>query len=100
MTRRQVEAAALAVVGILFVVAAWARLRALLATPFPTGVDGYWYLIEVRSLLERGRLHYPSAPLVPWLMAAAALVMDPVLALKSVAAVGSAALVWPSYWIG
>jgi ABC-type amino acid transport substrate-binding protein len=100
MTRRQAEAAALAVVGVLFVVAAWARLRALLATPFPTGVDGYWYLIEVRSLLERGRLHYPSAPLVPWLMAAAALVLEPVLALKSVAAVGSAALVWPSYWIG
>jgi hypothetical protein len=81
----------------LSVVAAWIRLRALQDSPYPTGVDGYWYLIQVRSLLERGHLYFPSAPLVPWLMAAAALLWEPVLAVKTIAALGSALLVVPSY---
>lgn len=83
----------------LFVVAAWVRLHALRESPYPTGIDGYWYLIQVRSLLERGHLYFPSAPLVPWLMAAAALLFGPVLAVKTIAAVGSALLVVPSYWV-
>jgi hypothetical protein len=83
----------------LFVLVAWVRLRALQASPYPTGIDGYWYLIQVRSLLERGHLYFPSAPLVPWLMAAASLLLGPVLAVKTIAAVGSALLVVPSYAI-
>ena len=99
MTRRQVEVGAFSVAAALFVVAAWARLHALRASPFPTGIDGYWYLIQVRALLEHGRLQHPSAPLVPWLMAAAAHFVDPILAVKTVAALGSAALVLPAYLI-
>jgi len=95
--KTRVEQGALVAVGALFVVAAWIRLHALQASPYPTGIDGYWYLIQVRSLIEEGRLHYPSAPLVPWLMAAASLVLGPVLAVKTIAALGSAALVVPSY---
>jgi hypothetical protein len=86
-------------VGVLTVIVALVRLAALRASPFPTGVDGYWYLIEVRSLLEHGRLHYPTAPLVPSLMALVALAVEPILAVKLVAAFGSAALILPSYAI-
>jgi hypothetical protein len=78
-------------------VAAGIRLRALSSTPYPTGVDGYWYLIQVRSLLEDGRLLYPSAPLVPSLMAVVALATGPIAAAKIVASLGSAALLVPSY---
>jgi Dolichyl-phosphate-mannose-protein mannosyltransferase len=86
-------------VGALFVASVWLRLRALQSSPYPTGIDGYWYLIQVRSLLEHGRLYYPSAPLVPWLMAAVAELSGPLLALKIVAACASAALVIPSYLV-
>lgn len=86
-------------VAALLIAATAIRLRALLASPYPTGIDGYWYLIQVRSLLEDGRLYYPSAPLVPWLMAGAALVLGPPLAVKVIAALGSAALVVPSYLV-
>ena len=91
------NALALAAVVALSVVVAWVRLRALQDSPYPTGIDGYWYLIQVRSLLERGHLHFPSAPLVPWLMAAAAPFLGLVLAVKTIAALGSALLVVPSY---
>jgi hypothetical protein len=74
-----------------------ARLQALRASPFPTGVDGFFYLLQVRSLLEHGQLYSPSAPLVPWLMAGLSLVTGPVLAMKMVAALGSAALITPAY---
>jgi len=33
----------------------WQRWRLLTASPFPLGVDGYFYPIQLRSLLERGR---------------------------------------------
>jgi hypothetical protein len=76
-----------------------ARLHALRASPFPTGIDGYWYLLQIRSLLEHGHLS-SSSPLVPWLMAALSLVVEPVLALKIVAALGSTALVVPTFIVG
>jgi len=87
----------LAAIGALFAIAAWVRLGALQESPYPTGIDGYWYLIQVRSLIERGHLDSSSAPLVPWLMAAASLLLEPVLAVKTIAALGSAAMVVPSY---
>ena len=93
------DALAWLAVGALFVLAAVIRLHALTASPYPTGIDGYFYLIQVRSLLEDGHLYYPSAPLVPWLMALAALVTSPVMAVKTVAALGSAAMILPSYVI-
>jgi len=75
-------------------------LHALQASPFPTGIDGYWYLLQGRSLLEHGRLYSPSLPLIPWLMAGLSSIMEPVLALKVIAALGTAALVVPAYAIG
>jgi hypothetical protein len=90
-------AAALAVA--LFLLAGWLRLRGLLASPYPCGVDGYWYLMQARAWIEQGRFAYPSAPLVPWSMAQLARVVDPVLAMKLVAAFGSAALVLPAFLV-
>ncbi len=87
------------VVAGLFLTAAWLRWRALQASSYPTGVDGYWYLIQVRSLLEEHRLHYSGAPLVPCLMAALAPILGPTSAMKAVAAFGSAAIVIPGYWV-
>jgi hypothetical protein len=82
---------------------AWAitaRLRFLLSSPYPWGVDGYWYAVQARSLLETGALAYPTPPLVPWLMALAARFTDPILGAKIVAAVGTALAVIPTYLLG
>jgi hypothetical protein len=97
--KTRTELGALVATGALVAAAAWIRLRALQVSPYPTGVDGYWYLIQVRSLLEQGRLYYPSAPLVPCLMAGLSLIFDPVLAVKVIAALGTAALIVPAYVI-
>ncbi|MBP6633863.1 MAG: hypothetical protein KA297_30875, partial [Kofleriaceae bacterium] len=48
---------------------AWHRWQVLTASPHPVGIDGYFYAIQVRSLLERGGLAYPAAPLTFYLMA-------------------------------
>ena len=29
----------------------WDRWQFLTATPYPTGVDGYWYAVQLRSIL-------------------------------------------------
>jgi hypothetical protein len=86
-------------VAVLVTAAFVARLQFLRSSPFPTGVDGFFYLLQIRSLLEQGQLYSPSAPLVPWLMAGLSLVMEPVLAMKIVAALGSAALVVPAFLV-
>jgi hypothetical protein len=80
--KTRTELGALVATGALVAAAAWIRLRGLQVSPYPTGVDGYWYLIQVRALLDQGRLYYPSAPLVPCLMAGLSLIFDPVLAVK------------------
>jgi hypothetical protein len=98
--KARTEPSALAVAVALFVAAAFVRLHALRASPYPTGIDGYWYLLQARSLLEHGRLYSPSLPLVPWLMAGLSSVMAPILALKVIAALGTALLVIPAYAVG
>lgn len=86
---------------LLFARAAWVRWELLTASPFPLGVDGYFYPIQVRSLLEHGHLYYPASPLTFWLMAPlAALMGDPILGAKLGAALGGAAVVWPAYALG
>ena len=37
----------------------WALLS---ASPFPLGVDGYFYPVQLRALLDHGALAYPSSP--------------------------------------
>lgn len=76
------------------------RWELLTASPYPLGVDGYFYPIQLRSLLERGHLYYPASPLAFWLMAPLAALADPILGAKLGAALGGAAVVWPAYALG
>ncbi len=79
----------------------WQRWELLSATPWPVGVDGWYYPLQIRALLERGELAYPAAPLTFWLMAPiAALLDDPIAAAKLVAAVGGGLVALPAYALG
>lgn len=75
----------------------WAELG---SSPFPIGVDGYFYPIQLRALLETGRLEYPSAPLALWLMAPLAALTDPITGAKLGAAIWGAAIAVPAYALG
>ncbi|HEX8106879.1 MAG TPA: hypothetical protein VF516_04080, partial [Kofleriaceae bacterium] len=45
----------------------WQRWQLLTASPFPLGVDGYFYPVQLRALLARGELAYPASPLAFYL---------------------------------
>jgi hypothetical protein len=62
------------VLGVAAAVAAAAAVRAAidLATPLVPKVNGAYYLVQVRALLETGRLAFPDFPLVFFLEAALA----------------------------
>ncbi len=76
------------------------RWEVLSASPFPIGIDGYFYPIQLRSLLETGALHYPSAPLTLWLMAPLAAATDPITGAKLGAALFGALIALPAYGLG
>jgi len=76
------------------------RWAALGSTPFPLGVDGYYYPIQLRSLLETGSLAYPAAPLAFWLMAPLAALTDPITGAKLGAALYGALIAVPAYGVG
>ena len=76
------------------------RWGQLTASPYPLGVDGYFYPIQLRSLLEHGHLAYPASPLAFWLMAPLAALTDPITGAKLGAALAGAAVVWPAYALG
>ncbi|MGN6107949.1 MAG: hypothetical protein ACTHU0_22765, partial [Kofleriaceae bacterium] len=78
----------------------WDRWTLLSSTPFPVGVDGYFYPIQLRSLLETGHLAYPASPLAFWLMAPLAALTDPVTGAKLGAALFGAAIALPAYGVG
>lgn len=78
----------------------WVRWAALTSSPFPLGVDGWYYAVQVRELLATGDLAYPASPLVFWLAAPIAAVSDPITAVKLVAAVGGALIAVPAYAVG
>ena len=61
------------------------RLRWLLAWPFPIGRDGYYYVLQVRSLLAHGVPYYPTAFQWPlWFMAGCSwLTRDSVVGIKA-----------------
>ena len=84
----------------LVVWSAWQRWTLLAATPYPVGVDGWYYPIQIRALLERGELAYPAAPLAFWLMTPIAALSDPIVAAKVVAAVGGALVALPAFLLG
>jgi hypothetical protein len=79
---------------------AWQRWQLLAVSPFPLGVDGYFYPIQLRSLLERGQLAYPASPLAFYLMAPFAALTDPISGAKLAAAILGAAIAGPAYAVG
>jgi hypothetical protein len=92
-----------AVVAALAALVAWsfaARWAVLNATPEPIGVDGYFYPIELRALLDHGTLQFPTAPLALWWMLPFAAVTDPIVGAKLGAALGGALLAVPAYGLG
>ncbi len=78
----------------------WLRWRVLSMSPFPLGIDGYFYPIQVRALLEDGALQYPSSPLTFWFMLPFAAATDPILGAKLGAALGGALIALPAYAVG
>lgn len=76
------------------------RWTMLSASPFPVGVDGYYYPVQLRALLESGGLAYPSTPLAFWLMAPLAAVTDPITGAKLGAALFGALIALPAYGVG
>ena len=79
---------------------AWQRWLVLAASPFPLGVDGYFYPLQLRSLLAGHGLAYPDFPLTFWLMAPFAALTDPVVGTKLAAAIYSALIAVPMYGVG
>jgi len=75
----------------------WAMLT---QSPFPVGIDGYFYPIQLRALLEDHALAYPASPLAFWLMAPFAAATDPVTGAKLGAAVFGALGALPAYAVG
>jgi hypothetical protein len=75
----------------------WAMLD---ASPYPVGVDGYYYPLQLRALLEHGELQYPSAPLAFWLMLPLAALTDPITGAKLGAALFGALVALPAYGVG
>ncbi len=76
------------------------RWNVLASSPFPLGVDGYFYPIQLRSLLETGHLQYPASPLAFYLLAPFAAVTDPITGAKLGAAVLGALIALPAYGVG
>jgi hypothetical protein len=90
------------IAGLAAIVAAafWQRWHVLGATPFPVGIDGYFYPIQVRSLLEHGTLRYPASPVTFYWMLPFAAATDPITGAKIAAALGSALIAVPAYGVG
>jgi hypothetical protein len=92
-----------AVAGALVALIAWSfwqRWELLTASPFPLGVDGYFYPIQLRALLSRGELAYPASPLAFYLLAPLAWATDPITGAKLGAALWGAAIAVPAYGVG
>jgi len=95
-TRVAIAAGVAAIVA----VGCWQRWRVLGATPFPVGIDGYFYPIEVRAILEHGVLRYPASPVTFYWMAPFAVATDPIIGAKLGAAIGCALIAVPAYGVG
>jgi len=76
------------------------RWRVLSGSPFPIGIDGYFYPVELRSLLDHGSLQYPASPLAFWLLAPFAALTDPITGAKLGAALLGALIAVPAYGVG
>lgn len=90
--------AALAV-AVIVAIALVARWRFLDSSPYPFGIDGFYYATQLRSLLSDGRLYYPASPMAFWLMWPAAWAFGPIAGAKLGAALGTALAAVPVYAI-
>ncbi|MFN0247133.1 MAG: hypothetical protein ACKV2T_09495 [Kofleriaceae bacterium] len=84
----------------LFALTFWRRWQILDETPFPVGIDGYFYPTHLRALLEHGELAYPDFPVAFLLMAPFAAATDPIVGAKLAAAFYGALIVLPAYGLG
>jgi hypothetical protein len=78
----------------------WQRWLLVSVSPFPLGVDGYFYPIELRALLAHGQLAYPASPLAFYLLAPFAALSDPITGAKLGACVLGALIAVPAYGVG
>ncbi len=85
-----------AIVGLAF----WQHWTVLSSSPYPIGVDGYFYPIQVRSILEHGHLAYPASPITFYWLAPFAIATDPIVGAKLGAALGCALIAVPAYGVG
>jgi hypothetical protein len=88
------------IVVLLAVVNATMRLHFLCASPFAVGVDGYYYAVQVRALVETGQLYYPHPSLALYAIAPLAALVGPIAAVKVTAALAGAGLVVVAFAIG
>ena len=95
-----ISAAIAAALAALVTMSFWVRWRILTESPFPEGIDGYFYPIQLRSLLAHGTLAYPASPLAFWFMAPFAAVTDPITGAKLGAALFGALIALPAYGVG
>jgi hypothetical protein len=79
---------------------AWQRWTFLASSPYPFGIDGYFYPVQLRALLDDGALHYPASPLAFWLLAPFAALTDPITGAKLGAAVLGALAAVPAFLVG
>ncbi|CAN5907019.1 hypothetical protein BH11MYX2_BH11MYX2_35550 [soil metagenome] len=75
------------------------RYAVLAESPTPTGIDGYYYALQLRSIVEHGSLAYRDFPLAFYLMAPFALITDAIVGAKLASAILGALAVVPSYAI-
>ncbi|MEO7734117.1 MAG: glycosyltransferase family 39 protein [Kofleriaceae bacterium] len=96
-------AARIAIPCALVALAGWSfaqRWQLLASSPFPLGVDGYFYPLQLRALLAHGTLAYPASPLAFYLLAPFAALSDPITGAKLGAALLGAAIAFPAYGVG
>ncbi len=75
------------------------RLWELTQSSFPNGVDGYYYAVQSRSILESGVPYYSDSPLALYLCAAFSWGFGSFLGPKIVVALAMAAFVFPFFKI-
>jgi hypothetical protein len=99
--RRHLPSLVVAVAVAAMVALAFAqRWHVLASSPYPLGIDGYFYPVQVRALLAHGSLQYPSSPLTFWWMAPFVAATDPITGCKLAAALGGALIAIPAYGVG
>lgn len=84
----------------LIAIAFWVRWHFLTtASSMPLGIDGFYYAVQLRSLLAGQGLYYPASPVAFWSMLPGAWALGPIDGAKLGAALGTALAAAPVYAI-